>query len=225
MSTPRTLARATARAAWIGAWLGLALAPVHALSRFATEFGREDLAFEPTRMWADPAADLLRPLLDWADPNTVYLTYGKGWFLIFLAATACAFAVRSTRSPRGLERIAWPITLTGLVIATASTFGDYFTPWLDESFVFLGIPGTLISVTGSLLLGIALLRGGFRPRAAGWLLVLWIPLLVVLSLIASLGAAALPMLFAWAIAGRTITGSDPTDDQRTAPAARNRVDR
>jgi hypothetical protein len=208
-------AHVVGRAAWIAAWAGVILAPIHALSRFATADGREDLDFTPTRLWAEPAADRLRPLLDWADPDTVYVTYGKGWFLIFLAATACAFVVRGARSPRGLggpplvrlERIAWPVALTGLVLATASVVGDYFTPWIDESFLFLGIPGMLISVLGSLLLGVALLRRGFRPRTTGWLLVLWFPLLVVLSSVVALGAAALPMVFAWGLAGRAMSSA------------------
>jgi hypothetical protein len=205
MQVSEGTARVVGRAAWIAAWAGVVLAPVHALSRFATEDGREDLEFTPTRLWAEPAADRLRPLLNWADPDTVYVTYGKAWFFLFLAATAAAFVVRRSRTPDGLERIAWPVALTGLVIATASLVGDYFTPWIDQSFLILGIPGMLISLLGSLLLGIALLRRGFRPRTTGWLLALWIPLFIVLSSVVAMGAAALPMLFAWGSAGRAVT--------------------
>jgi len=203
MHVSQNTMRTVGHAAWIGAWVGVVLAPLHALSRFATAEGREDLQFAPTRLWAEPAARRLRPLLEWADPDTVYLTYGKVWLFPFLAATVCAFLVWGSRDRRGLERVAWPITLTGLVIATVSVVGDYFTPWIDASFLFLGIPGTLISLAGSLLLGIALLRRGFRPRLTALLLILWFPLLFVLSSVASMGAAALPMLFAWGLAGRT----------------------
>ncbi|MEV0716870.1 hypothetical protein [Asanoa sp. NPDC050611] len=204
MRPSSSVVRVVGRSAWIAAWAGVALAPVHALSRFATEDGREDLRFAPTRLWAEPAAERLRPLLQWSDPDTVYITYGKGWLVLFVAATACAFLVHSTRRRSGLERLAWPVALTGLVLASASLVSDYFTPWIDESFLFLGIPGTLISVLGSLTLGIALLRRGFRPRATAWLLILWLPLLVVLSSLVAMGAGALPMLFAWGFAGRAM---------------------
>jgi hypothetical protein len=166
-------------------------------------------------MWAEPAAERLRLLLDWADPQTVYVTYGKMWFVLLVAATACAFVVRRSRERRGLERVAWPIALSGMVISTAGLFGSYYTPWLEESFVILGIPGMLISLLGSLLLGIALLRRGFRPRATGWLLVLWLPLFEVLSSLIALGAAMLPMLFAWGLAGRGIAAT-ANEDTATA---------
>ena len=215
MRDSKSTARIVGRAAWIGAWFGVVLGPIHALSRFATEGGREDLAFAPTRMWAEPAAERLRLLLDWADPQTVYVTYGKMWFVLLVAATACAFVVRRSRERRGLERVAWPIALSGMVISTAGLFGSYYTPWLEESFVILGIPGMLISLLGSLLLGIALLRRGFRPRATGWLLVLWLPLFEVLSSLIALGAAMLPMLFAWGLAGRGIAAT-ANEDTATA---------
>jgi hypothetical protein len=213
MQISDSTARVVGRVAWLGAWAGVVLAPIHALSRFATADGQEDLESPAVRAWAEPAAERFRALLDWSNPDTVYVSYGKGWFFLFLAATACAFLVRRTRDPRGLERIAWPIALTGLVIATASVLGDYFTPWTDQSFILLGLPGVLISLVGSLLLGIALLRCRYQPRLTGWLLVLWFPLFVLLSSLVAMGAAALPMLFAWGLAGRSIA---------TAPAPKTR---
>jgi hypothetical protein len=192
-------------AAWAAAWTGTFLAPVHALSRYATADGREDLANPLVRAWADPAADLLRPLLAWSDPDTVYITYGKVWFPVFLAVTVCAFAVRRSRRPTGVERWGWRIALVGYVLATASTFGDYWTPgWMDQSFLFVGIPGVLISLIGSTVLGTALVRRGFRPRATGWLLSAWIPLFFGLSTVVAMGAAALPMIWAWGLAGRAL---------------------
>lgn len=214
---------AVGRAAWIGAWVGVALAPVHALSRFATVDGREDLESAPTRMWAEPAAARLRPLLDWAEPHTVYVTYGKGWLPLILAATVCAFLIRRTRRPRGLERIAWPIALTGLTLETASVAGDYYTPWIDESFAFIGIPGMLISLVGSLLLGIALIRRRFRPRTTGWLLALSLPLMLLLSELVAMGAAALPTLFAWGLAGRAMAAT--TQPRTPTPVSPDNVDR
>ena len=45
-------------------------------------------------------------------------------------------------------------------------------------------------------------RSHFRPRVTPWLLVLWLPLLVGITEITSLGNAVLPAIWAWAIAIR-----------------------
>lgn len=196
--------RVAGTAAWVGAWVGTVLAPIHALSRFATVDGAEDLESSVVRAWAEPAARLLRPILSWSDADTVYTAYGRVWFPLILVATLCAFVIRRGREPRGVERWGWWITLFGYVVATLSTVGDYYTPWRDQSFAYVGIPAILFSVLGSLTLGIALLRRGFRPRATGWLLAAWLPLFFLLSSVIAMGAALLPMLWAWGIAGRSL---------------------
>lgn len=209
MHISESSARRVGLIAWVAALAGTVLGPLHALSRFATVDGQEDLDSAAVRAWAEPAARLLRPLLDWSDPGTVYRVYSMAWFLIFLAATACAFTVHGRRAPTGAEKWGWRVALTGYLLATASTFGDYWTPWTDQSFLILGIPGTLVSLAGSTLLGITLLRRRFRPRVTGWLLATWIPLLFLLSSLVAMGAAALPMIWAWALAGRALGRSVP----------------
>ncbi|GAB1818654.1 hypothetical protein [Herbidospora sp. RD11066] len=187
---------------WIAAWTGVVLAPVHALARFATEQGKIDLESGVVRAWAEPAAERLRILLDWSDPDTVYLTYGKVWFPIFVAAGLCAVAAYRARTPAGFEKAAWIVSLAGLGLSTLAVFGDYYTPWIDQSFTFLGMPGLLLGVLGGLPLGVLWLRRGLRPKITGWLLVLWIPLFVLLSSVIAMGAAFLPVIFAWASAAR-----------------------
>lgn len=201
---PSASTRAVARAALAAAGTGTVLAPLHALSRYATAGGAEDLESPLVRAWAEPAADLLSPLLTWSDAVTVYLTYGKIWLPVLLAVTVCAVLVRRRRMPVGLERWAWPIALAGYGLATAGVLGSYWTPWVDESFLLLGVPGLLVSLVGSTLLGLALLRRGFRPSATGWLLLLWLPATLALSNVLALGAALLPMAWAWALAGRAL---------------------
>lgn len=194
------------RAAVAAAVAGTAVAPVHALSRYATADGRADLDSPLVRWWAEPAAEWLAPLLTWSGPDTVYLTYGKLWLPVLALTTAAAVGVRRGRQPRGLERMAWPVALAGLVLLTASTFGTYWTPWLEHSFLFLGVPGLLVGLLGGSLLGVALLRRRFRPRATGWLLALWVPAFVGLSSVLAFGAGLLPMVWAWALAGRVPAG-------------------
>jgi hypothetical protein len=191
------------KAAFWSAAFATVLAPLHALARYATEDGKEDLDLPGVRAWAEPARDALEPLLDWASPDTVYLTYGKAWFPVFLIATLTALVTRARRGEtRGAEKWGWRIASVGYVLATLSVLGDYWTPYLDESFLFLGMPGMLLSLVGSTVLGIGLLHRGYRPRTTAVLLVLWIPLMIVISNLVALGAAALPFLWAWGVTGQ-----------------------
>jgi hypothetical protein len=141
------------RAAFTAAIAGTVLAPIHALSRFATADGKEDLQSGVVRAWAEPAAERLSPLLDWAGVDTVYVTYGKLWAPIFLAAVLCAFAVRRRRTPTGGERWGWRLTLIGVVGMTVGVTGSYWTPLLDEFFV-MTIPFLLTAMVGATTLGI-----------------------------------------------------------------------
>lgn len=191
------------RAAFVSAVFATVLAPVHALARYATEDGMEDLDLPGVRAWAEPARDALEPLLDWGSADTVYLTYGKLFFPVVLLATLSALVVRARREPTsGAETWGWRFAAVGYLTLTAAMLGEFWSPWLEESFAVLGIPGLLLSLVGSTTLGIALLRRGFRPRATSWLLLLSIPLMLVLSNLVSLGAALLPVLWAWGLVGR-----------------------
>lgn len=199
--------------AWWAAWFGLITGQLHALARHATADGAGDLAYPLTRAWAVPAADLLRPLLDWGDPDLVYVTYGKLWFPVFVAFTLAAFVVRRGRRPVGFERWAWRVALTGYVWACLGVFGDYWTQWTGEpnrllelSFV-AGLPGLLLTVVGSSLLGIALLRNGFTPRASAWLLAITFPAFFLVTQVTSMGSIALPIMFGFGLAGRRFGGA------------------
>jgi hypothetical protein len=214
-----TAQRGVARFAWAMAWIATVVGELHALARHATEDGKADLNLPLTRAWAVPAADLLKPLLNWASPDTVYLTYGKIWLPVFLSFTLAAFVVHRRRRPVGFETWAWRITLTGYVIATLSVFGDYYTPWIDQSFLFLTLPGLLVSSVGSTMLGIALLRNHFQPRVTAWLLLLWIPLLFGITQITSMGNAVLPAIWAWAIAIRSASSFESSSSSVPAVSA------
>ena len=119
-------------------------------------------------------------MLDWANPDAVYLTYGKIWFPVFVAFTLCAFVVRRRRQPVGFEKWAWRIALAGYVLACVGVFCDYWTQWDTYNAVLRrGVPdhppGLLLTLLGSTVLGIALLRRGFVPRSSAWLLALTLP--------------------------------------------------
>jgi hypothetical protein len=206
------------RAAFAAACFATVLAPVHALARFATVDGAEDLESPAVRFWAEPAARSLHRLLDWSDPQTVYVAYGRLWLPVLAALTVCAVAVRRHRpAVHGLERWGWRIALPAYGLMTVSVFGDYWTPWMDQAFL-VSIAGILLGVVGSALLGIALLRRGFRPRATGWLLVTWFPAIVVLSDLIALGAALVPLVWAWGLAGRAGRADAATEVEPLAEA-------
>ena len=178
------------------------------------------------RTWNCPACGrgrsrpprLLEPLLSWAEPQTVYVTYGKLWLFVFGAMTACAFLVRRGRVDaglvRGVEKVGWWLALPAYALLTVGLAGVYWTPFLEETFNAVAVPAMLLSIVGSLVLGIGLLRRRVRPLAAGVLLVAYGPLFFVISDLVALGAAMLPVVWAWGLAGR--------DLDRTAAAAPKR---
>jgi len=210
------------RFAWVMAWVGLVVGQLHAMARHNTADGKEDLQLWTTRVWSDPARDFFKPLLDWANPDAVYLTYGKIWLPVFVAFTLCAFAVRRRRRPVGFEKWTWRIALTGYVLACVGVFCDYWTQWdsynafFDVAFL-ITLPGFLLTLIGSTLLGIALLRRGFVPRSSAWLLALTLPLAIGIMEVTSMGSAALPVMFAFGIAGRRLAAGEDTAD--TTPRA------
>ncbi len=174
--------REIGRFAWLMAWVGLVVGQLHALARFETADGKEDLELPLTAAWAEPAADALRPLLDWADPDIVYVTYGKIWFPVFVAFTLCAFVVYRRRQAKGFEKFAWRLALTGYVAACVGVFLDYWTQWTGnyngdgiEATLFsvafaITFPALLLTLLGSTMLGITLLAKRFRPvlRRSCW---------------------------------------------------------
>jgi hypothetical protein len=188
---------------WVPVALATVLAPLHALARFATPDGQEDLGSSVVRFWAEPAARTLRPLLAWSDADTVYRMYGKAWPILIAATIVSAVLVRNSRSRGRLERWGWRLTLPGLTLMALGLFG-FFWIGLDIAYVAAGMPGFLLAVVGSVLLGIALLRDGYRPWLVPALLLGWLPLDIALSSVLSAGTGTLPMMAAWALAIQTV---------------------
>ena len=207
--------RRIGRAAWMMAWVGLVVGQFHAMARHNTMDGRSDLESWTTRVWSDPARDFFSPLLEWASADAVYLTYGKIWFPVFAAFTACAFVLYQRRRPNGFEKFAWRFALVAYVWGVAAVFVTYWTQWtppysselVDMAFLFLDIPAVLLGWLGSTMLGITLIVRGYRPRATAWLIALTIPLAMVITTFTSLGSAALPEMFAFGIAGLVLSRS------------------
>jgi hypothetical protein len=216
--------------AWVLAWVGLVVGQLHALSRFATADGKEDLEIDTVAWWAEPAADALSPLLDWADPDIVYVTYGKIWLPVFVAFTLCAAAVMRRRQPRGFEQWVWRVTVFGYGVACVSVFLDYWTQWTGnyngdgiEGAIFemawlITIPGFLLTMLGSTALGLTLVVKRFRPLVPALLLLLTIPLALGILMFSSMGSAVLPVMFAFGLLGRRLARGE--DLPSAAPTRR-----
>ena len=76
--------------------------------------------------------------------------------------------------------------------------------------------GLLVTLLGSTLLGISLLRNGFRPRLAAWLLVLAFPWTFAVLQVTSLGSVVLSVAFAFGVIGRQLV-NDVDIEQVDAP--------
>ncbi len=120
-----------------------------------------------------------------------------------LAVIACALAVRSRRPEhqRWAERWGWRVALAGYALTAVSLFFTYWVANLDLVFLAVTIPSLLLSSVGNVLLGIGLIRGGFRPRLTGWVLAFELPLSIGLVAISTQALGMWPMMFAWAVAG------------------------
>ena len=192
--------------------LSVVLAPLNALARMRTDDGLSDFDNPLAHWWASPAMDSFGGLVDWGSPDTVYETYGKFYVFAVLAVLACALAVRSLR-PRPMrvsERWGWRLALTSYVLMALSMFFTYWIANLDVVFLAITLPALLVNTIGETMLGIGLVRGGFRPRLTGWVLALSFPLSQALVAVSTQALGMWPMMLAWAAAGWTLWQSEPS---------------
>ena len=209
---------AIGRLAWVMAWVGLVVGQFHAMARHNTADGKEDLQLWTTRVWSDPRARLLQAAARLGEPGRRLpdlredLAPGvRGVHAVRLRRTSSPAARSASRSGPGGSRS--PATCWACV----GVFCDYWTQWdtynafFDVAFL-ITLPGFLLTLLGSTLLGIVLLRREFVPRSSAWLLALTFPLAFGILQVTSMGSAALPVMFAFGIAGRQLArASEPAD--------------
>jgi hypothetical protein len=207
------------------------LAPLLALSYFGTSEGAEDLEVGTVSAWADPARDLAGSLLTWASPDRVYATYVQAFALLFPAVFLCAWAVRARRRAESgrFERWSWRIALAGYGLASIGLSAAFVVLVGDPTgdgdalnFVFLALmfPGMLLSVIGSTVLGIALLRARYAPKLTAWLLALAFPLMLVGSdVLGHNSLGMVPLFVAWAATGWQLSRIEPSHAHEPRTAA------
>ena len=201
--TPATVRRC-GLAAVVVAVASIPLAPLNSLARMQTESGRSDLANELANWWADPALRVLGPwLLDFSDPVTVYTTYGMFYAVAVAAVLACMVAARSLRpGPRSwAERWGWRLVLACYVVMFLGFVGFYWLRVGGEAGYLVVLLGLLLGIPGNVLLGIGLLRGGFRPRFAACVILLDLPLSLALVEMSTMALGMWTMTLAWGVIG------------------------
>jgi hypothetical protein len=192
--------RLTGLAAIIGGALGLLNAPLYSLAYFAADEGPGAGSW-----WAEPARDLLEPLLTFASADVVRVTYGKLWLLVWAGTLAGLVGLHARHAGRGgrLERWGFRVSFAGLVLLVIGAFAEF---WLELGLAFVAfiVPGLLLVVVGAPVLGVGTWRAGLAPRTGALLLVVGGPAIFVLSEIATLGGGLALVYLAWVILGHAL---------------------
>jgi hypothetical protein len=214
--SPSNLIRWGGLAALVGGVIGILYFPFHASAYFATQDGSAALDAPWVAVWAEPFTRVFDPLLTFAPPHEVYTTFGKILVLVVLGFLAGVLALHSRQGARAgrLEKWGFRVLLLGSVLGTLGVFGEYYTPYLDFSFLAFSAPGILLLMFGSLLFGIGTLKAGMVPRLGAWLLTLGgFPGIVLMTvLVGHLSGGLLLLDFAWVVLGYALWM------QRVAPA-------
>lgn len=202
-----SVTRRYAQVAAIGAVL---FAPLLATSYFRTSDGSEEKTEAVFTGWVDGVENLAGSLLDLASPDTMYSIFSLAFAVLFPAVLLSALAIYRTR-PAGTtrpERWGWRVALVGYTIfflggvlaGVTMLFAGVESSLTNVWFLALMFPGMLISLIGSTMLGVALIRARFSPRATAWVLALAIPLAIMGSIVLGHNSFAIvPLFVAWAI--------------------------
>ena len=223
--TPTTVRRC-GLAAVVVAVASVPLAPLNSLARMQTESGRSDLANDLANWWAEPALRLLGPwLLDFSDPDAVYRAYGMFYAVAVAGVLACMVAARSLRPvpPSWTERWGWRLALAGYAVMFLGFLTFYWLRVGGDSGYLVVLLGMALGIPGNILLGLGLLRGGFRPRFAAWVVLLDLPLSIGLVAISTQALGMWTMTLAWGVVGWSLwrhpAGRTATATAVAAPAS------
>lgn len=216
----------------LGATIAMAIcAPLGALSYFATKDGAEELENSTVSAWAEPARQLFEPLLTFADPDRVYATYSLVGALSVPLLALAAWTVRRSRAQVAgkVERVvsfivavAWACFSTGLMVATVALQFDPAdadgSSIVNIAFLALMLPGMMLALLSSTVLGGIWLRRGVKPRLGVVILLLAIPMMILGSdVLGHNSLAIVPQMIAWTLLVWPVSAS--AFDQSTEPAA------
>ncbi len=200
-------------AAMLGGIVGILYAPLYALAYFATEDGAESLEAPWVAAWAGAVRPALEPLLTFAPPETVYLTYGKCFSLMVLGwmAGLLALHARQAAGAGRLERLGFRVAFAGTVLGTLGGIGAYWigSVWWGAVGISFGaflVPMLFLVGIGFPMFGIGTLRAKTAPRSGAWLLIVGgLPAMILLDIV--LGQLSLGLLvlnLAWVVLGHSL---------------------
>jgi hypothetical protein len=136
----------------LSAILMLVTAPLHAVAYLRTPDGEPGVID-----WASGAYQIAPSLWDWGGRQSVYLTYGKVTTVLLVGALLGLLPMhwRQRREEARFERWGFRLFAVGYVLLAIGAITEYYTPFLEEAFMFIAIPGLLVTLLGGLLFGIA----------------------------------------------------------------------
>lgn len=140
------------RVSIFSAILLLITTPLHAVAYMRTPDG-EAGAID----WTPVAYRALPWLWDWGERQSVYLTYGKVTSVLLIGALLGLLALhwRQRRQEARFERWSFRLFAAGYTLLGVGAITEYYTPFLEEAFMFIAIPGLLLTLVGGLVFGIA----------------------------------------------------------------------
>jgi hypothetical protein len=164
-------------AAMLGGIVGIVYSPFYALAYFATPDGAESLEAPWVAAWAGVARPILEPLLTFASPETVYLTYGKLFTFVILGWMAGLLALHARQAANAgrLEKWGFRVAFAGVAMGFLGSIGVYWVGsfwWgvVEFSFLAFMVPALLLFNIGFPLFGVGTLRAKVAPRLGAWLL-------------------------------------------------------
>jgi hypothetical protein len=165
-------------AGMLGGILGMLIPPFLGVAWFATKGSIESLENPLVAVWAEPFVRIFSPLLTFASPDTVYMTYGRVALFIFLGFLAGLLALHARQAPHAgqFEKWGFRVALVGSVLTILGIIGAFWvgTFWvaaLDFSYFAFLFPGQLLVTLGWTLFGIGTLNAKVAPRLGAWLLI------------------------------------------------------
>jgi hypothetical protein len=194
--------RRSGLAAIVGGALGVLVSPFYSLAYFASSDGAGETQSAAQQAWAEPARELLEPLLTFASADVVRITYGKLWLFVWAGMLIGLVALHARHGGKGgrLERWGFRASFAGLLLMVVGALGFWLGFALDFA-AFLLFPGLLLVVLGSPILGLGTWRAGVAPRIGALLLVAGGPAVLVISEVATLGGGLVLAYVAWVVIG------------------------
>lgn len=207
-------------AAVLGGALGIAVAPV-----ITSAYSRAEEGAGQAPPWEPILGDLLSLLFTFGSPATVYATYGKLYFLVFVGFLLGLAALGARQRVGPLGRWGLRLSLAGVALNLLGNVADYWLPDVAGiglwGFVLGTLLGLLVLVAGSAMLGVALLKTRSAPRLPAWLLILAVPGTGLLNFLGFSNLPSGPVLwfcFAWLLLGFFLWSSKDEPARHPAPA-------